>query len=103
MRTGATSVYASIILRYPLRFEAINLRSSLQLGVAVQMFDLAGVPAGSVGVFAGLNPLGIELKLSGHFFLIFCPLGVAVPATQLNGAPFAYPQFRSTLALELSF
>jgi hypothetical protein len=86
-----------------MRYEQINLRSSLQLGVAVQLFDLAGVPKGSVGVFAGLNPLGIEIKLSGHLFLVFYPLGVAVPATQLNGAPFAYPQFRTTLGLEVSF
>ncbi len=103
MRTGATSVYASLIVRFPLKFEQVNLRSSLHLGIAIQMFDLAGVPRGSTGLFAGLDPLGIEFKLSGHFFLIFYPLGVAIPATQLNGAPFAYPQFRSTLGLEVSF
>jgi hypothetical protein len=102
LRTGATAVYASAIVRYPLKFEQINLRSNLQAGVAVQMLDLAGVPAGSVGVFAGLNPLGVEFKLSGHLFLIFYPIGFALPVTQLNGAPFGYPQFRSTLGLEVT-
>lgn len=103
MRTGAVNVYASIILRYPLRFHAVNLRSTLQVGTATQVVDLVGVPSGTTGIFAGLNPLGVEYKLSGAFYAILYPLGVAIPITQLSGAPFAYPQYRTTLGLEVSF
>jgi hypothetical protein len=103
MRTGAVNVYASIILRFPLRYEALNLRSTLQLGTAIQVVDLVGVPSGTTGLYAGLNPLGVEYKLSGTFYAVLYPLGVALPVPQLSGAPFAYPQYRTTLGLEISF
>jgi hypothetical protein len=103
MRTGSANIYGSIIVRFPLRFEQVNLRSTLQLGTAIQMVELFGVPKGSVGIFAGLNPLGIEWKLSGHLYAILYPIGIALPVTQLKGAPFSYPQYRTTLGLELSF
>lgn len=103
MRTGSSAFYLSVIYRYPLKYEQINLRSNLQLGIAVQMFDLVGVPKGSIGFFGGINPLGIEVKLAGHLYLIFYPLGFAMPVTQVTGAPFAFPQFRTTLGLEVTF
>ena len=103
LRMGAVNVYGSFIARWPLRFEPLNLRTTAQLGTAIQTLDLYGVPSGSVGLFAALYPLGIEWKLSRAFYLIGQPLGVALPVPQLTGAPFAYPQFRTMVALELSF
>jgi hypothetical protein len=103
LQWGATNAYLSLVLRIPLKYERVSLRSTAQLGVAVEMLELAGVPEGSTGVFGGLNPLGIEIKLGGHLALIFYPLGIALPVTQLKGAPFAFPQFRTTLGLEVSF
>lgn len=103
LRMGAVNVYGSFIARWPLRFEPLNLRTTAQLGTAIQTLDLYGVPSGSVGLFAALYPLGIEWKLSRAFYLIGQPLGVALPVPQLTGAPFAYPQFRTTVGLELSF
>jgi hypothetical protein len=102
LQLGATSLYATLIVRFPMRFESVNLRSSLQLGTSIELLDLYGVPKGSVGVFAAVNPLGVEWKLSGHVYVIFYPLGIAVPAPHLTGAPFAYPQFRTTVGLELA-
>lgn len=103
LKLGAVNVYGSFIARWPLRFEPLNLRTTAQLGTAIQTLDLYGVPSGSVGLFAALYPLGIEWKLSRAFYLIGQPLGVALPIPQLTGAPFAYPQFRTTIGLELSF
>lgn len=103
LRTGSVNIYGSIIARFPLRFEVVNLRSTLQLGTAIQVVDLYGAPSGSTGLFVGFNPLGVEWKLSKAIYAIFYPLGIALPVTQLTGAPFAYPQYRSTLGLELSF
>ncbi len=101
LRTGAANIYASLIVRFPMKFERINLRSSLSLGVAIQMLDLAGVPSGSTGLFAGINPLGVEFKVSKHFYVVLYPLGLALPVTQLKGAPFAFPQFRTSLGIEI--
>ncbi len=102
LQLGATNIAATLIVRFPLRFEAVNLRSSLQLGTSIELLELYGVPKGSVGIFAAINPLGVEWKLTGNVYVIFYPLGVAVPAPHLTGAPFAYPQFRTTLGLEVA-
>lgn len=102
LRSGALDLYASATVRFPMRFAPVNLRSTLQLGVARQLVDLYGVPSGTTGVFAGLNPLGVEVKLSPRVYVVAYPLGVAVPASQLAGAPFAYPQYRTTIGIELS-
>lgn len=102
LRSGAVSFYASLTARFPLRFAPVNLRSTVQAGASVQLIDLYGVPSGTTGIFAGLNPLGVEVKLSRHVYMIAYPLGVAVPAPQLSGAPFSYPQYRATLGLEIS-
>lgn len=103
LRTGAVNVYGSFIARFPLRFEPVNLRTTVQLGTAIQTLDLYGVPSGSVGLFGAIYPLGVEWKLSRAFYLVGQPLGLALPVPQLTGAPFAYPQFRTTVGLELKF
>ena len=99
---GAASVYATGILRYPMRFQPINLRSTVHLGGSYELLDLYGVPKGSMGLFVGAFPLGIEWKLTGHVFLIVNPLGIAVPVPHLTGAPFAYPQFRTQVGVEIA-
>jgi hypothetical protein len=39
--------------------------------------------------------------MSRVFFLIVNPLNIAVPAPQLSGIPFAFPQYRATVGLEI--
>jgi hypothetical protein len=39
--------------------------------------------------------------MSRMFFLIINPLNIAVPAPQLSGVPFSYPQYRATIGLEV--
>ena len=102
VRAGAANVYGVVHFRVPLQFASLNLRTTLQLGTAIQLAELYGAPRGSAGVFVGFNPLGLEYKLSGHVYAILYPLGVALPITQLDGAPFAYPQYRATLGVEIS-
>jgi hypothetical protein len=99
---GATSIYATGIFRFPMRFQPINLRATAHLGGSYENLDLYGVPRGSLGLFIGGFPMGLEWKISGNVFLIVNPLGVAVPIPQLKGAPFAYPQFRSEVGVELA-
>lgn len=103
LRTGAFNGYFTGILRYPLRFEAINLRTTANLGTSVLLIDLYGAPSGSVGIYAGIAPLGLEWKMNEHAYLVFDPLGVALPVPNLKGVPFAYVQYRSSVGVELAF
>jgi hypothetical protein len=98
---GALSLYVSAILRIPLAFEQFNLRTTLSVGTSFLLMDLFGAPAGSTGLYVGVCPLGLEWKASRRFYVVVEPLGFALPAPHLTGVPLGYPQFRTTLSLEL--
>jgi hypothetical protein len=100
LRSGSTNVYAVGILRFPLRFQRLNLRSTLQLGVSRMNFDLYGVPKGSVGPFVGFNLLGIDVELSRSLYLVVDPAHVALPIPQTTGVPYVYPQYRFTIGFQ---
>jgi hypothetical protein len=102
-RTGAFNAYATGIFRFPLRFQQINLRSTLNLGTSTMLIDLYGAPRGTTGIFVGFTPIGLEWKATSALYVIWDALGVALPVPQLKGAPFAYPQYRTALGLELAF
>lgn len=102
-RTGMLNIYVTGIFRYPLHFERINLRSTVQLGTSTMLIDLYGAPRGTTGIYVGGVPLGIEWKVADHFFLVFDILGIALPAPQLEDAPFAYPQYRTAAGIEVAF
>ena len=88
-------------MRVPLAYERFNLRTTFNLGTSILLIDLYGAPRGSTSVFLGFHPLGIEWELSRRLFLILDPIGYALPVPQLLGVPFAFPQYRTTLSLEL--
>lgn len=100
VRSGTVNIYASGLLRFPLAYESINLRSQLSLGSSTLVTDLYGAPAGTTGLFVGANFLGLEYKASSIFYVIINPLGIAIPIPQLQGVPFLYPQYRLSLGLE---
>lgn len=99
---GAFNGYGTVIFRTPLRFADFNLRSTANAGVSVLLVDLYGAPSGSTGIFLGLTPLGLEWKLSSHVFIVLDAIGIALPIPQLKGAPFAYPQYRAAIGVELA-
>jgi hypothetical protein len=101
IRAGAFNGYGTAILRVPLAAERFDLRTTFNLGTSVLLIDLYGAPKWSTGLFVGFRPLGIEWAISRQLFLIFDPLGYALPVPQLAGVPFAFPQYRATLGLEL--
>jgi len=100
VRPGVVSAYATFIFRMPLSYERIALRSVLQLGASRMMFDLYGVPEGSIGPYVGFNLLGIEFEVSRNFSLTLDPAHVAIPIPQVSGVPYANPQYRITLGLQ---
>jgi hypothetical protein len=102
IKNGVANVYATGILRFPLAYENFNLRTTLNLGISYLLIDLYGAPSGSLGLFVGVSPLGLEWKLSKVFYLIINPLNVALPVPQLHGVPLSYPQYRFSIGLEMS-
>lgn len=100
IRPGVASLYATGILRFPLRFERVNLRSTLHLGATRMMFDLFGVPEGSIGPYIGFNLLGIDYELTRSLYLVVDPADIAIPIPQTSGVPFSYPQYRVTVGLQ---
>ncbi len=101
VRKGAVNIYGTAMLRFPLAYEKFNLRVSASLGTSYLLTNLYGAPSGSIGVYVGANPLAIEWKLSRIFYLIVSPVGFAMPVPQLKGVPLVYPQYRSTIGLEI--
>ena len=91
----------TVIRRFPMRFDRVNLRTSLHLGVSTLLFDVYGAPKYSTGLFVGVSPLGLEWKLSRSFLIIINPLSIAVPAPQLNGVPLVYTQYRVGIGVEI--
>ena len=101
MGNGVLNVYGTAILRFPLAYQSFNLRSTVNLGTSYLLMSLYGAPAGSIGLFAGVSPLGLEWKVSRTFVLIVNPLSIALPVPQLHGVPLTYPQYRISLGVEI--
>jgi hypothetical protein len=102
IKNGVINVYGTGILRFPLAYENFNLRTTVNLGVSYLLINLYGASSGSVGLYAGVSPLGLEWKLSKVFYLIINPLNIALPVPQLRGVPLSYPQYRFSIGLEIS-
>jgi hypothetical protein len=100
VKKGSTNFYATGVLRYPLHFQRVNLRTTLQLGISRMNFALFGVPEGSVGPYVGFNLLGVDYEVAHGIFLIVNPAHIAIPIPKLSGTPFYYPQYRFTLGLQ---
>jgi hypothetical protein len=99
IRRGVINTYGTAILRLPLAYESFNLRTTVTLGTSYLLTDLYGAPSGSLGLYAGVSPLGLEWKLSRTYVLIVNPLNIALAAPQLQGVPLFYPQYRFSIGL----
>jgi hypothetical protein len=98
---GTANVYFTLVRRWRMRFERTILRTTLNLGASYLLYDLVGAPAGSIGPFIGLSFLGLEWKATRNLSFIFEPTTIAVPIPQVQGAPFGYPQYRFTIAVQV--
>jgi MYXO-CTERM domain-containing protein len=98
---GVINLYGTAMLRFPLAYESFNLRAGLSLGTSYLLMNLYGAPSGSLGLYAGVSPAGLEWKLSRTFVLVVNPLSFSLPVPQLSGVPLTYPQYRTSVALEI--
>ncbi len=100
LRTGVLNTYVSLIRRFQLKNDSLNVRSQIGLGASFLLIDLVGAPAGSFGPFFGLSFLGVEWKMARGFYLTIDPTYLAFPVPHLTGAPFGYLQYRFLVGLE---
>lgn len=100
MRAGALEVYATGIRRWPMRFDRVNLRTSLHVGTATLLFDVYGAPKHSTGLFLAGSVLGLDYDLGHSLRLVIDPAEMAVAIPSFGGVPLWYEQFRFMVGLQ---
>jgi hypothetical protein len=100
VRAGALNVYGTLILRFPMRFDRVNLRTSLHVGVSTLLFDVYGAPTGSVGPYVALSPLGLDFDLGGSWRIVLDPAEMAVAIPGVGALPLYYEQVRFLIGLQ---
>jgi hypothetical protein len=101
METGVASAYATIIRRFPMKFDRVNLRTSLHLGASTLLFDVNGAPKYSIGPFGSFTPLGIDYDLGNAMRLVIDPVEIAVPMPHVGVIPLYYEQFRLMVGIQI--
>jgi hypothetical protein len=96
---GAANLYVPVVWRIK-SFGSWELRSTAYAGASMLLFDLVGADKGTIGLFAGWNPLGLALPMGSDVKLVIKPGDIAVSAPQLRGIPFYYHQYRLTVGIE---
>jgi hypothetical protein len=97
MRTGVATAAGTVIRRFPMAFDRVNLRTSLHLGVSTLLFDVYGAPKYSTGPYVALSPLGIDYDLGHAVRIVWDPMEMALPVPLLGQLPLYYEQFRFML------
>ena len=100
-RAGAGNAYATVIRRFPMKFDRVNLRTSLHAGVSTLLFDVYGANKFDIGPYAAFTPLGIDYDLGKATRLVIDPVQIAVPVPHLGMLPLYYEQFRLMVALQV--
>jgi MYXO-CTERM domain-containing protein len=99
-RSGSVNFAAVGILRFPMKFDRVNLRTTLRAGTATMLFDVFGAQKGSTGPFLGLCPLGLDIDLGGALRLVIDPAEFAIPIPVVSPLPLYYEQFRIMIGLQ---
>ena len=100
-KAGAASVYATVIHRWPMKLDRVNLRTTFSVGASTTLFDVYGAPKYDIGPFVGFSPLGIDYDLGNSVRIVFDPLGIAVPIPHIGLIPLYYEQFRTMIGIQI--
>jgi MYXO-CTERM domain-containing protein len=100
MRGGALNVSVVGILRFPMKFDRVNLRTTLRAGTSTLLFDVYGAQKWSTGPFLGLSPLGLDIDLGGALRLVLDPAEFSIPIPVVSPLPLYYEQFRFMIGLQ---
>ena len=100
-RSGVAVAYATLIRRFPMRFDRVNLRTSLHLGASTLLFDVYGAPRYSTGPYFAISPLGIDYDLGGAVRLVIDPVEFAIPVPLVGQLPLYYEQVRCMIGIQI--
>ena len=79
------------------------VRTSLEVGPSILLFDTLLDDAGSVGVFVDLRPVGLRWNPWEKLHIVAEPLTLAFVAPVLDGIPLIQVEYRSVLGVEWAF
>ena len=100
VKPGSVNIYATLVKRYPMSFERVDLRTTFEAGISRIMYDVVGVAEGSVGPYLGINLLGLDWNFAENTYLVVDPAHISVPIPQVRGVPFAYVQYQIRLGIQ---
>jgi MYXO-CTERM domain-containing protein len=101
VRAGTGNLYASLVRRYQLAYEPVNLRTTAALGASMLLIDLPGARKNSFGPMVGVSFLGLEWKLARGCYLVVDPTYIIYTVPHVTGTPLGYLQYRFQVGLEL--
>lgn len=97
--TGVFNAYATAQFAWR-RVGNLVLHSSIDVGTSVLLDGLIGAEAGTVGLYAGANILGVTVDLGPHVRLVVLPASVGIPIPQVARVPIIYQQYRFSIGVE---
>jgi uncharacterized protein (TIGR03382 family) len=101
VHAGVATVAGTLIRRFPMRFDRVNLRTSLHAGTATLLYDVFGAPRYSTGPFIALSPLGLDYDLGHATRIVWDPVEIALPVPLLGQLPLYYEQFRMMIGIQI--
>lgn len=101
VHAGVATVAGTVIRRFPMRFDRVNLRTSLHAGTATLLYDVFGAPRYSTGPFVALSPLGLDYDLGHATRIVWDPVEIALPVPLLGQLPLYYEQFRMMIGIQI--
>ncbi|HEU4730014.1 MAG TPA: hypothetical protein VFT22_19085, partial [Kofleriaceae bacterium] len=101
VRAGVATFYATLIRRFPMRYDRVNLRTSIHLGSSTLLFDVYGAPKYSTGLYGAISPLGLDYDLGHAVRVIWDPMEIALPVPLLGQLPLYYEQFRFVIGIQI--
>jgi hypothetical protein len=101
VRAGVATAAATLIRRFPMKFDRVNLRSSVHLGVSTLLFDVYGAPKYSTGPYGAISPLGLDYDLGNSVRIVWDPMEIALPVPMVGQLPLYYEQFRFMLGIQV--
>ena len=98
---GVATLSGALIRRFPMKFDRVNLRSSLHLGVSTLLFDVYGAPKYSTGPYGAISVLGLDYDLGQAVRIVCDPMEIALPVPLLGQLPLYYEQFRFVIGIQI--
>ena len=101
MKAGVATGSATLIRRFPMKFDRVNLRTSRHLGTSTLLFDVYGAPKYSTGPYIAFSPLGIDYDLGNSVRIVLDPMEMALPVPLIGQLPLYYEQFRFMIGIQI--